>query len=802
MAISGPPIRPVISAQSFYKDPSSHCGQSKDRRDFCFPVFGRLDSEIIHTRSPIPACRKSHSNAKTVRFSDQCTKVSSLSPETSDIHRRRFSNNARPGILASGQSRQIDRTSELASRPESGISKAVSSDPWIDGSHHRGCGVRQVENETSATLPPSFLASEIPRSRGFDLSKQRPASPSVLVGRNGQPAEGCPPAKPFPRHYLHIRRLNGGLGSPCLRPSGSRSVGDRPEGQTYKLSGNDGSLQRLPAFPAPATGKDCGNSMRQFNSCLISEQTGGDKVTHPVHADMASAPVVPGTKNKNPSCASEGRAEFAGRFSQPSVCKPDGMASETRHCATGLQDPGETPHRSVRLSRESPTTSILHSSFLPPGIRGRCPGDELGRYIWLRLPTDIFDSTGTSKSGEPVMCSDSHSPKVAEEVLVSLDSPTVGRGANPPTKHSRPAVSKPRPAMASETRTIPVGGMEAKRQQLIREGLQEQVVDTIQNAIRPGTRKTYDEKWKKFSGWCSQRGIDPFSANLSSILEYLQVILEKFSSNTVALHKASISKFHNGFGGTPVGKHPRVVEFLKGAFNKKPPIRVILPSWDLSTVVNMLCAPPFVPLAEASLKNLTLKAAFLVAITSARRSSEIQALARVEPFLRMDRSGVTLRTVPGFLPKSARPGRLGEDIFLPSFTGQNKELCVKRVIKHYIKRTEHVIKRDENHLFVAFGGKSKGAPVSKRTIAGWIVSVIHQAYLRANKPLPSSKIRAHSTRAMASSLALFHRAAFEDILKAADWRRSTTFTKHYSLQLWKDRQGSFGRAVLEGSLKQ
>ena len=52
----------------------------------------------------------------------------------------------------------------------------------------------------------------------------------------------------------------------------------------------------------------------------------------------------------------------------------------------------------------------------------------------------------------------------------------------------------------------------------------------------------------------------------------------------------------------------------------------VLPHWDLGIVLEALSKPPYEPLREASLKHLTLKAVFLLAMASALRRSELQAL--------------------------------------------------------------------------------------------------------------------------------------------------------------------------------
>ena len=50
-----------------------------------------------------------------------------------------------------------------------------------------------------------------------------------------------------------------------------------------------------------------------------------------------------------------------------------------------------------------------------------------------------------------------------------------------------------------------------------------------------------------------------------------------------------------------------------------------LPKWNLSVVLNELTKAPFEPMKDTDLKHLTLKTAFLLALASGKRSSEIHA---------------------------------------------------------------------------------------------------------------------------------------------------------------------------------
>ena len=50
-----------------------------------------------------------------------------------------------------------------------------------------------------------------------------------------------------------------------------------------------------------------------------------------------------------------------------------------------------------------------------------------------------------------------------------------------------------------------------------------------------------------------------------------------------------------------------------------------LPKWNLSVVLNELTKAPFEPMKDTDLKHLTLKTAFLLALASGKRHSEIHA---------------------------------------------------------------------------------------------------------------------------------------------------------------------------------
>ena len=177
-----------------------------------------------------------------------------------------------------------------------------------------------------------------------------------------------------------------------------------------------------------------------------------------------------------------------------------------------------------------------------------------------------------------------------------------------------------------------------------------------------------------------------------------------------------------------------------------------LPSCRLEIVLQALNKALFEPLREASLKHLTFKTVFLIAITSARRVSELQALCYLEPYTVFRSSGVTLATNSDFVPKVNSRFHTKQLIQLPAFHNEQDQylrcLCVRRVLKYYIERTTiYRPKASSPQLFLTYGGgreKKKGTPVSKTRISKWLVECIQLAYESMDLEPPQG-VKAHST---------------------------------------------------------
>ncbi len=250
---------------------------------------------------------------------------------------------------------------------------------------------------------------------------------------------------------------------------------------------------------------------------------------------------------------------------------------------------------------------------------------------------------------------------------------------------------------------------------------------------------------------------------------------------------AAIAANHDPVEGKSVGKHDWVVRFLRGARRLNPPRPPSIPSWDLSLVLRALQQGPFEPLQTVEPKFLSMKTLLLLALASIKRVVDLHAFSVDDSCLQFGPadSQIILRPRPGYVPKVPTTPFRDQVVSLQALPPEEADpalalLCPVRALRHYVDRTQSF--RTSDQLFVCHGGRQKGKAVSKQRMAHWIVDAITLAYQAQGVPCPF-RLRAHSTRSVASSWALARGASLTDICRAAGWATPNTFARFYSLRV-------------------
>ena len=109
-------------------------------------------------------------------------------------------------------------------------------------------------------------------------------------------------------------------------------------------------------------------------------------------------------------------------------------------------------------------------------------------------------------------------------------------------------------------------------------------------------------------------------------------------------------------------------------------------------------------------------------------------------------------------------------------------LCPVRALTHYLELTSTL--RKDRQLFVCYMNGSKlGAKTDKQSLSRWIRDTIYFAYKQKGQQPPKGNIKAHSTRAVAASLAEVDGVDPDDLCRAATWSSLSVFATFYRLDM-------------------
>ena len=138
----------------------------------------------------------------------------------------------------------------------------------------------------------------------------------------------------------------------------------------------------------------------------------------------------------------------------------------------------------------------------------------------------------------------------------------------------------------------------------------------------------YDDRWLRFADWATGQGIDhlgPKAAQIAAFLYYL-FDTQGLSPQSIKGYRSCLASVLSHTGMAAAVQAKKMSDMITSMELQRSRMTRVLPQWDLDIKLEALSKPPYVPLWEASLKHLTLKTVFLLAMAPARRGSELQAL--------------------------------------------------------------------------------------------------------------------------------------------------------------------------------
>ena len=191
------------------------------------------------------------------------------------------------------------------------------------------------------------------------------------------------------------------------------------------------------------------------------------------------------------------------------------------------------------------------------------------------------------------------------------------------------------------------------------------------------------------------------------------------------------------------------------------------PAWDLSTVLTYFVSPAFEPLSQAAFRSLPLKTLVLLALATAKRVGELQALSSIVTFVAGD---ACLSYIPQFVAKSESLTRSIPRSFLVTSLADfaagldvDLLLCPVRALRLYLLRARS-LSPCRHRLFVSPRRHSRA--MSKNAVSFFLREVIPAA--EAARPHVGS-LQAPEVRSVSTSVAFRRNWSVSSVLESATW---------------------------------
>ena len=726
----------------------------------------------------------------------QLGQVEARSDSVPDVPRGDYRNPPTAGAAQPGEDRHYRGGGPAAPWSPAGTGQDMAPVPGLPlESSRRPAGLPTTHAAFSAAFPQELPAGPGPPIQAGPLAPDDspPFSEveSPRIPALGQPTEG-PPAY----HNGDHGRLPHGMGRALPGPQCVWGLVPLQGTSPYQRTGVSGCHPVSPSLPPPCLSPYCSYPHGQCNSGGLHKQTRG----HPLHTP------------ERPSGGAVDMVQAQGYYSDRLVHSRAGQSNcglpvPRPRSPLGVDPPppghghyypnARSPSRgSVCVGTQCPAPEVLCEGPGSGSVANRRLLNSVGGVHGIRFSPDLAHPPNSTEGEAGPGYRPPHCPVVAEENVVPRnDNPSSGVSENPPRSQGcdLPAdIGDPAPKAVRP----PPDCLALVREAGAQAGLSERAAAFVARSRRDSTREAYNSRLAGYFSWCESHGVDPRSASLTDVADFLITLFDKgLLVSTIRGYRSAIAAIHTGFpDGSSMSTTPSLTGLVRAFFLERPPKRKLLPAWSLPRVLEALAKAPFEPLAEASLRDVTIKTVFLMAIASGQRRSALHALSAAPGHIRWERGGVRLIPNPSYVAKNQTASSKPVEIFIQplsahSSVSEDKVWCPVRALKYYWSRTKD--RRSGDQLFMIT--KEPFSPASRDVISKWIVAAIQAAGPSALSPGVTP--RAHDTRSISASWALFSGVSVKEIQQAAYWQTPNSFISFY-LRDVPAAEPSFSRAAL------
>ena len=605
--------------------------------------------------------------------------------------------------------------------------------------------------------------------------------------------------------------------------SGKKATHKRPriEGGLTGPSRHQGSV------PEPNSASCYG----QLNSGSLHQQTRRNSLSRDVCSPVEDYDLVPSLSHNIESQAHSRVPECDGRPSvqvQPSAVNR--MVSTSAGVPTDLPEVAHTSCRLICHSSEPQTSTVRISCPRPKGLGHRYSEHRLDESHCLCLPSYGSPSQGDPKDQAMPLPDHRNSPRLARDALVLGPSAALNRGPTSTPCVNDPTQTVPQVCVSKQPTTAQPPRLVSRSGQLQEQGFFVEVAERIAAPQRSSTRTIYRSKWALFEKWCRENSVDFSTPSVKQISDFFMYLYQDLNRRP-----STIDDYRTAIVDTlaPTAHHiahnADLHRLLSSFHRDRPKSSRNLPKWNLSVVLNELTKAPFEPMKDTDLKHLTLKTAFLLALASGKRRSEIHAWVANKVSNLGQWEKVALFPSSDFIAKNqlARKGSQSvSPVTIPALITivdrqfkEDRTLCPVWALRYYLDRTKD-LRGSRSLLFISFK-KGHTSDIRPATLSSWLKQTILLCYEQADQPaldlvqvkdirpatlsswlkqtillcyeqadqpaLDLVQVKAHHIRAFAASKAFYGGVSVDQIMQACHCKAHSTFTNFYLKDLtWSD----------------
>ena len=392
---------------------------------------------------------------------------------------------------------------------------------------------------------------------------------------------------------------------------------------THKRPRAEGCLSGPKTLQSPIPGPNSASCDGQLNCGSLHQQTGRNTLSRHVCSPVEDHDVVPSLPHNSESQAHPRVSECDGR---PSVQIQPGTVHRMVSTSTVvLPKVVDSPCRPICHSSEPQASTVRLSCPGPEGLGHRCYEHKLDRSHCICLPS-VSPSQGDPKNQAKLLPDHTNSPRLPRDALVLGPSAALKRDPAATFGVNNSTQTVPQLHIPQQSATPQPPHLLSRSGQLQEQRFSVEVADRIAAPQRTSTRTIYKSKWALFEKWCRENSVDVSTPSVKQISDFFMYLYHNLNRrpSTIDGYRTAIV---DTLGPTAQHiEHNEDLHRLLFSFHRdRPKSTRNLPKWSLSVIRNELTKAPFEPMKDTDLKHLTLKTAFLLALASGKRRSEIHA---------------------------------------------------------------------------------------------------------------------------------------------------------------------------------